>query len=100
VTLFGSSSTKFIIDVADDFALSNGSLVTFDGSLDPRNVIFKVGDATAMSGASAFNGILLANNSSVAFSGGSSVFGEVIGKSITLSGGSKIKPPKPPKPSP
>lgn len=100
LTLVGSASTKFIIDIADDFVLSNGSLVTFGGALDPENVIFRIGDAAVMSGASEFNGILLANNSSVAFSGGSSVFGEVIGKSITMSGGSKIKPPKPPKPSP
>lgn len=99
-TLIGSATSRFIIDVGDDFALSNGSLVTFDGQLDPENVIFRIGDSLTMSGASEFNGILLANNSVAAFSGGSKVFGEVIGKSIAMSGGSKIKKPKPPKPSP
>jgi choice-of-anchor A domain-containing protein len=100
LTLVGSSSSKFIIDISDDFSLSNGSLLTFDGQLDPKNIIFNVADATTMSGASEFNGILLAANSAVTFSGGSAVYGEVIGKSITMSGGSKIKKPKPPKPSP
>jgi hypothetical protein len=100
LTLIGSASSRFIIDIGDDFALSNGSLVTFNGQLNPKNVIFNIGDTAAMSGASQFNGILLANNSAVAFSGGSAVFGEVIGKSIAMSGGSKIKKPKPPKPSP
>lgn len=100
VTLVGSSNSKFIINICDDFALSNGSLITFGGTLNPKNVIFNIGDSAAMSGASEFNGILLANNTTVAFSGGSSVYGEVIGKAITLSGSSKIKPPKPPKPSP
>jgi choice-of-anchor A domain-containing protein len=100
LTLIGSSSSKFIINVSDDFAMSNGSLLTFDGQLDPKNVIFNIGDSTTMSGASEFNGILLAANSAVSFSGGSAVYGELVGKSITMSGGSKIKKPKPPKPSP
>lgn len=100
LTLVGNANTRFIIDVADDFSLSNGSVITFDGTLNPKNVIFRIGDATTMSGASEFNGILLAASSSVTLSGGSSVFGEVIGKQITMSGSSKIKPPKPPKPSP
>jgi choice-of-anchor A domain-containing protein len=100
LTLSGSANSKFIINVADDFAMSNASLLTFDGAVNPKNVIFNVGDATTMSGASEFNGILLASNSAVSFSGGSAVYGQVIGKSITMSGGSKIKPHKPPKPSP
>jgi choice-of-anchor A domain-containing protein len=100
LTLSGSAATRFIINVADDFNMSSGSLLTFDGALNPKNVIFNVADSTTMSGASEFNGILLASNSAVSLTGGSSVFGEVIGKSITMSGGSKIKKHKPPKPSP
>jgi hypothetical protein len=100
LTLIGSASSRFIIDISDDFALRNGSFVTFNGQLDPKNVIFNIGDTATMSCTSQFNGILLASNSAVSFSGGSTVFGEVIGKSITISGGSKIKKPKPPKPSP
>jgi choice-of-anchor A domain-containing protein len=81
--------------------MSLGSLVTFDGQLNPKNVIFNVADTATLSGASEFNGILLASNSTaLSLTGGSSVFGEVIAKSITMSGGSKIKKPKPPKPSP
>lgn len=100
LTLYGSANTKFIINVSDDFALSNSSLITFGGTLNPKNVIFNIGDAVAISGGSEVNGILLASNSTVALSGGSAVYGEVIGKSIAMSGGSKIKKPKPPKPSP
>jgi hypothetical protein len=100
LTLIGSASSRFILDISDDFALNNGSLVTFDGQLNPKNVIFNVGDAAAMSGASQFNGILLASNKPAALSNGSAVYGEVIAKSIAMSGGSKIKKPKPPKPSP
>jgi Ice-binding-like len=100
LTLIGSATSKFIIDVADDFSMSNGSLLTFDGQLDPENVIFRIGDSTTINGASEFNGILLAANSTASMSGGSAIYGELIGKSITMSGGSKVKKPKPPKPSP
>jgi Ice-binding-like len=101
LTLIGSANTRFLIDVSDDFSLSIGSLVTFDGQLNPKNVIFNVADTATLSGASEFNGILLASNSTaLSLTGGSSVFGEVIAKSIAMSGGSKIKKPKPPKPSP
>lgn len=100
LTLIGSSTSKFILNIDNQFTMSNGSLVTFDGQLDPENVIFRVGTLTNMSGGSEFNGILLAANSSVSMTGGSSIYGELIGKSITMSGGSKIKKPKPPKPSP
>jgi Ice-binding-like len=101
LTLIGSANTRFLIDVSDDFSMSLGSLVTFDGQLNPKNVIFNVADTATLSGASEFNGILLASNSTaLSLTGGSSVFGEVIAKSITMSGGSKIKKPKPPKPSP
>jgi hypothetical protein len=96
LTLIGSATSKFVIDISDDFAMSNGSLVTFDGQLNPKNVIFNIRDTATMSGASEFNGILLAANKTVSLSGGSSVFGEVIGKAITMSAGSKIKKPKPP----
>ncbi len=101
LTLIGSATTKFIVNVTGQFSLSNSADVILSGGLQAGNVIFNVGDmGVGMSGASTLEGILLAKNKTIAMSGGSTVFGQVMGKSIALSGGSKVKKPKPPKPSP
>jgi hypothetical protein len=98
LTLSGSSSSKFVINVTKDFLLSNSADVILTGGLKEGNVIFNVttGQSTGtlgLSGGSTLGGILVASNRAVALSGASTVFGQVVGKSIALSGGSKIKKP-------
>lgn len=74
------------------------------GALLASNVIFNYRGAAAAtigaSGGAQFNGILLAANNTVQLTGASVVNGEVIGKSVLLSGASKVGPMKPPIVSP
>jgi hypothetical protein len=105
LTLQGTATTRFIIDVNRYWSLSSGAKVILSGGLLASNVLFNVENGSTsnvvLSGASELNGILLAATSSVTTSrtisltGASIVNGEVIGKSVLLSGASKVK--KPPK---
>jgi hypothetical protein len=100
--LFGSATTKFIINVRGNFSLSGGAKIVNAGALLASNVIFNYrGTGTAsLGGGSKFNGILLAQNNTIQMTGGSVVNGQLIGKSLLLSGGSKVGPTQPPVVSP
>lgn len=96
LTLNGSSSEHYVIDISGNVSLAGGSKVLLGGGLQAGNVVFVMegSSSVAMSGASLVNGIVLAANGSVALSGGSEIDGEAIAKTIAMSGGSKIKKPK------
>ena len=105
LTLNGTSATKFVINVNGNFGLGGGSKLELGPNVDAKNVLFNVTNALSsgtvgLSGGSQFNGLLFASNRAVGLSGGSQVFGQITGKSIALTGQSKAKKPKPPKPSP
>ena len=97
LTLIGSATTKFIINVTNQFKIESSSDVLLSGGLLAGNVIFNYTgtNATKVEGGSTLKGILVAKNSAIQFSGGSIIEGQLIGKSVTLSGGSKVKKPKP-----
>lgn len=99
-TLDGTATTKFIIDVTGSFNVANASSILLAGGLTAGNVIFNYTGTSNTAGisGSTLNGILLAANAPVSMTGNSVVNGEVIGKSISMSGGSKIKKPAPASP--
>ena len=96
-TLQGTATTKFIINVNRYFSLSSGAKVVTSGGLLASNVLFNIENGSTsnavLSGGSVMNAILLAANRTVSLTGASLVNGEVIGKSVLLSGSSKIKKP-------
>jgi hypothetical protein len=99
LTLQGTAATVFIIDVNRYWSLSNAAKVITSGGLLASNVLFNVeGGSTSnavLSGASELNAILLAKTRTVSLTGGAIVNGEIIAKSVLLSGASKVRhPPK------
>jgi hypothetical protein len=97
-TLSGSASTNFIINVRNQFSLSNGAKIVLTGGVTWDNVLFNVhgtGSDVALSGNSSMVGILMATKRTVSISGGSTVGqrnpggprGEVIANKITISNG-------------
>jgi hypothetical protein len=93
LTLVGTAMSKFIIDVSGQFSLSNGSDIKLSGGLTAGNVIFNARGTggAGLSGGSTMPGILLAKNGTVSLTGASELTGTAIGKSVALSGNSKIK---------
>jgi len=91
-TLAGTAGTSYIINVRNQFSLSNSAKIVLGTGINPQDVLFNVrgtGSAT-MSGNAQFNGILLATKRTVSISGSSSVKGEVIANSVNLSGQSTV----------
>ncbi len=95
LTLVGTATTKFIFDVNGAFTLANSADIILSGGLIAGNVIFnaRASSGAGLGGGSTLEGILLAANGAASLSS-SEVYGSVIGKSVALSGGSKIKKPK------
>lgn len=93
LTLVGTATTKFIIDVSGQFSLANSSDIILSGGLLASNVIFnaRATSGAGLGGGSTLKGILVANKGVASLSGASIVTGQVIGKSIALSGASKIR---------
>lgn len=97
-TLQGTAAASYIINVKGTFSLAGNSQIVLKGGLTAGNVIFNLvttapfNTTTAtLSGNSIFRGILLAPTRSVVMSNNASVSGEVIAKSITMSGNSTVK---------
>ncbi len=97
LTLHGTSTTNYIFNVSRYMSLAGGAKINIDGSLGltEANVLYNVQsnptqyDVT-LSGASEAHGIILATTRAVKETGGSKVYGEVIAKSVSLSGSSKV----------
>lgn len=98
LTLNGSSTSHFIFDIAGGAFAAGNSNVLLTGGLTVGNVAFVLegGSASSITGNSTVNGLIVAVDRDFTMSGGSLLNGELIGKSITLSGGSKIKKPRKP----
>ena len=94
LTLQGTATTTYIINVTNKFSLSGSSIVLL-GGVKAENVLFNVvgtGDAT-LSGSSVLNGTLLAANRTVKMAGSATVYGEVIANKVALSGTSSVRRP-------
>lgn len=96
ITLQGNSSTSFVINVTDDFKLSNGAQIQLSGGLTWDNVLFNIrgsGTNISLSGGSSVGGILLAANRSVKLDNASQFNGEIIANKVALTGGSQVTRP-------
>jgi len=94
LTLTGSSTTNYVINVSKYLSLGGASKIVLSGGLQAQNVLFNVRNTAAydvtMSGASTLDGIILASNRNVKLTGSSVVTGEVIARGVSLSGNSKV----------
>ncbi len=94
VTLQGTATQAFIINVTNQFSLSGGSKILLSGGLTWDSVLFNVvgsgKNPTLSGGSNVMSGILMATQRKVVISGGSILYGEVINNGLDLSGGSAI----------
>jgi len=95
-TLAGTAGTSYIINVSNQFSLSNSSQIILGTGIRPQDVLFNVrgtGSQVNLSGATQFNGILLATKRTVSISGSTQVRGEVIANSVIVSGQARVVTP-------
>lgn len=95
LTLQGTATTTYIVNVTNKFSLSGSSIVQLSGGLTADNVLFNVrnsGDAT-MSSSSVLNGIVLATGRTMKMSGSATVYGQVIANKVAMSGVSTVRRP-------
>ena len=95
LSLQGTATTTYVINVTNKFSLSGSSIVQLSGGLTSDNVLFNVrgtGDATMSSGA-VLNGIVLATDRTMKMSGSATVYGQVIANKVSLAGVSSVRRP-------
>ena len=96
LTLNGTNATNYVINVNQYMTLSSKAQIALGtGGIEQRNILFNVKNNNpaydvTLSGASVVNGIIMAPTRNVKLTGGSIVYGEVIGKGVSLSGRSKV----------
>ena len=95
LTLQGTATTTYIINVTNKFSLSGSSIVLL-GGVKAENVLFNVvgsGVDPTLSGSAVLNGTLMAVNRTVKMAGSATVYGEVIANKVALSGTSSVRRP-------
>lgn len=90
-----AGAVNYVVNVNRYMTLSSAAQITLGGGLTPQNVLFNVKNNNpqydvTLSGGSVVNGIILAPTRNVKLTGASVVYGEVIGKAVSLSGRSKV----------
>lgn len=95
LTLSGANTTNYVFNISRNLSLAAGAKILLSGGLTEANVLYNVkSNATqydvTLSGASEAHGTILATTRAVKETGGSKVFGEVIAKTVSLSGASKV----------
>jgi hypothetical protein len=93
LTLQGSATTNFVLNVSNQFSLTGGSKIVLSGGVAWDCVLFNVvntGSDVKVSGQSILNGVLMANKRTVELSAGALVNGEVVANQIKMSGSSEI----------
>jgi choice-of-anchor A domain-containing protein len=86
-TLQGTASTTFIINVTQQFALSDNSKIVLSGGVQWSNVLFNIctkDSPVILSGNASFTGMLMANRRTVQMSGRAIVTGEIIANRVML----------------
>jgi hypothetical protein len=95
LTLQGTATTSFIINVTKQFSLSGSTRIILSGGLRWDHVFFNVlgrGGAVFLSGRAQLYGTLTARERTVQLRGQSIVFGNVVAKRVLLSGAAQIIP--------
>jgi hypothetical protein len=98
LTLQGTTTTNFVLNVSSQFSLTNHAQIILSGGVTWDDVLFNVrnsGSDVTLDGQSVLRGVLMANQRTVSLSGASNVTGEVIANKIKLSGSSSITHPSP-----
>jgi hypothetical protein len=96
LTLNGSSTTNYVVNVSSYMTLSSqASIVLGTGGITAGNILFNVKNASTnydvtLSGGATVNGIILGPQRNVKLTTGAVVYGEVIGRSVSLSGASQV----------
>ena len=98
LTLNGTATTNYVFNIDRYMSLAGGAKITLAGGLTPQNVLYNVNQNSingvqydvTLSGGSEARGIILATTRAVKETGDSKVYGEVIAKSVSLSGGSNV----------
>lgn len=97
LTLHGTATTNYLINVNRLMTLGTNSKIVLADGLTAANVMFNVKNNSpgtnydvTLSGGSVVNGLILAANRNVKLTGASTVYGEVIAKSVSLSGHSQV----------
>lgn len=96
MTLNGSATTNFVINVKSKFSLLDNSRIVLAGGLNWNNVLFNIvgkGANAQIAGQSGFQGILMANQRTVQVRDQATVQGQIIANRILLSGASQITHP-------
>ena len=95
LSLSGSNTTNYVINVSRSMSLAAGAKILLSGGLTEANVLYNVKSNSTqydvtLSGGSEAHGTILATTRAVKETGGSVVYGEVIAKTVSLSGASKV----------
>ena len=96
MTLDGTATTNFVINVKSQFSLLANSRIILAGGLNWNNVLFNVvgkGANVQIAGQSSFQGMLMANQRTVQVRDQATVRGQIIANRILLSGASQITHP-------
>lgn len=96
LTLQGTASTNFVINVSRQFSMTDHSQIILSGGVTWDSVLFNVrgtGTNVMLAGQSTLRGVLMANYRTVDMSGGSLVLGSVIADKIKMSGSAQINRP-------
>jgi hypothetical protein len=96
LTLVGSKTDVFIINVSRNFSLGSQAKIVLSGGLAWDDVLFNVrgkGNAINLGAQSLLNGIPMGNQRTVNMEGGATVKGEVIANQLVMVGGSQITRP-------
>jgi len=104
LTLHGTNTTNYVLNIDRYMTLGGGAKITLAGGLTESNVLYNVRNNdnfgvnptqgtpydVTLSGGSEVHGIILATTRAVKETGDSKVYGEVIAKSVSLSGASNV----------
>ena len=96
LTLQGTATTTFIINVKGQFSLSGNAQIVLSGGVQWDDVLFNVrgdGEAASLSGNARLEGILMASRGMVHLRGQSTVIGTVIADRVLLNGNSTVTHP-------
>ena len=95
LTLQGTATTTFIINVNRQFSLSGNAHIVLSGGIQWNDVLFNVrgGGVASISGNASLSGVLLATGRTVILSGHSTLNGELIATRVLIGGSSHVTHP-------